>query len=99
MKHRQIRKSCEEKKGGREEYRKISKTTVGEYSALGPPAMQSENTCCVSFGACVPFMIRRSGLAYKLAGDGYMNGIISGDVVAGALKQRQMGSSHERLDI
>lgn len=61
--------------------RKVFKTASGRFG-LGPSAMRPGDICCILFGACVPFVIRRCDQAFKLVGECYIHGVMRGEIVA-----------------
>ncbi|KAH8597552.1 heterokaryon incompatibility protein-domain-containing protein [Bisporella sp. PMI_857] len=55
--------------------------TENGYYILGPAIMESEDLCCVIFGANVPFILRKTKMEgrYKLVGEAYVHGIMGGE--------------------
>ncbi|KAI4105746.1 MAG: hypothetical protein LQ339_003308 [Xanthoria mediterranea] len=56
--------------------------TASRRFGLGPSAMRPGDICCILFGARVPYVIRRCDKAFELVGEGYIHGIMHGEIVA-----------------
>lgn len=54
-------------------------TTRDEYIGLGPNGMQSGDLIALFEGGKVPFVVRKKGEKYKLVGECYIHGIMSGE--------------------
>ena len=54
-------------------------TTQDEYIGLGPKGMRSGDLIALFEGARVPYVIREDDEGYKLVGECYVHGIMSGE--------------------
>ena len=61
--------------------------TSDERFGLGPSTMRHGDLCCVIFGGCVPFIIRRCGPEFLLIGECYIHDIMRGEIVSQKLRQ------------
>lgn len=63
------------------------------YLGLGPEALQEDDLCCISYGARVPFILRRHDDHYLLIGESYIHGIMRGE----AMKTLRIGELQEKM--
>jgi hypothetical protein len=62
--------------------------------ALGPSLSQVGDTIAVLLGCCNPLILRRVGHQYKVLGECYVHGLMSGEAILGPLSDRY---SHVRV--
>ncbi|KAE9365055.1 hypothetical protein N431DRAFT_419932 [Stipitochalara longipes BDJ] len=59
--------------------------TKSGYFGLGPAAIggwyNTEMLCCIFFGASVPFILQKHGNIYRLVGEAYVHGVMSGEAI------------------
>ena len=70
--------------------------TQGGLMGIGPAYMAAEDKIVVLFGAKVPFMMRKQGRRYRLIGECYVPGLMSGEAIE---KWRESGGSRECFEI